>query len=282
MSEVAIVTDSTADIPQEMLKKYQMQVAPQILIWDNQTYQDGVDIQPREFYQKLQKAKTIPTTSQATPDAFRKIFEKELQAGKKVLAILISDQLSGTIASAQQAKELFPGEPIEIVNSYTAAMAMGFQVIAAARAAQEGADLAECKTIAERARQHTGVLFAVDTLEFLYRGGRIGGATRLLGTAINIKPILEISEGHVEPIEKVRTRKKSLSRLIELAEQRIDGRRPVHMAILHASAPEQAEQTYSQVNGKFEPVETFCAEVGPVLGTHVGPGTLGIAYMAGM
>jgi DegV family protein with EDD domain len=282
MSEVAIVTDSTADIPHEMLKEYQIQVAPQILIWDNQTYQDGVDIHPREFYQKLQKAKTIPTTSQATPEAFREIFEKELQDGKKVLAILISDQLSGTIASAQQAKELFPGEPIEIVNSYTAAMAMGFQVIAAARAAQEGANLAECKSIAERARQHTGVLFAVDTLEFLHRGGRIGGATRLLGTAINIKPILEISEGHVEPIEKVRTRKKSLSRLIELAEQRIDGRHPVHMAILHASAPEQAEQTLSQVNGKFKPVETLCAEVGPVLGTHVGPGTLGIAYMAGM
>ncbi|MEJ2709424.1 MAG: DegV family protein [Anaerolineales bacterium] len=282
MSEVAIVTDSTADIPHEMLKKYQIQVAPQILIWDNQTYQDGVDIHPREFYQKLQKAKTIPTTSQATPEAFREIFEKELQDGKKVLAILISDQLSGTIASAQQAKELFPGEPIEIINSYTAAMAMGFQVVAAARAAQEGANLAECKSIAERARQHTGVLFAVDTLEFLYRGGRIGGATRLLGTAINIKPILEISEGHVEPIERVRTRKKSLSRLIELAEQRIDGRHPVHMAILHASVPEQAEKTLSQVNGKFESVETFCAEVGPVLGTHVGPGTLGIAYMAGM
>jgi DegV family protein with EDD domain len=282
MSEVAIVTDSTADIPQEMIKKYQIQVAPQILIWDNQTYQDGVEIHPREFYEKLQKSKTIPTTSQATPGSFREIFQEQLEAGKKVLAILISDQLSGTIDSAQQAKELFPGEPVEIVNSYTAAMAMGFQVITAARAAQEGASLAECKAIAEQARQHTGVLFAVDTLEFLHRGGRIGGATRLLGTAINIKPILEISNGHVEPLEKVRTRKKSLNRLIELVDQRIDGKRPIHMAVLHASAPEQAEETHAQVNSKFEPQETFCAEVGPVLGTHVGPGTLGIAYMAGM
>ncbi len=120
-------------------------------------------------------------------------------------------------------------------------MAMGFHVLAAARAAADGASLAECKAIAEKAREHTGVIFAVDTLEFLHRGGRIGGAARLLGTALNMKPILEVTGGRVEAIERVRTRSKSLNRLVELVEERIAGRQPVRLATLHANSPEDAK-----------------------------------------
>ena len=282
MSKVALVTDSTACIPKDLMQKYQISVAPQVLVWGEETFLDGVDIQPDEYYIRLRNSKIMPTTSQASPQSFNDIYSHLLEEGYEVLTILLSAQLSGTLISAQQALENFPGAPVEIIDSYTVAMAMGFQVLAAARAAEQGANLAECKAIAEQARQKTGVIFAVDTLEFLHRGGRIGGGARLLGTALNLKPIFEISGGQVEPVEKVRTRKKSISRLLELIDERIDGKQPIRLATLHADSPQEACQIMELVNSRFEAVESLFTVVSPVVGTHAGPGTVGVAYMAGM
>jgi len=159
---------------------------------------------------------------------------------------------------------------------------MGFQVLTVARAAESGASLAECVALAEKARQHTGVVFAVDTLEFLHRGGRIGGASRFLGTALNIKPILEVVDGRVEAIERVRTRNKSLQRLVEIIEERIAGRTPVRLATLHAIAPDEAKQLMDMANARLHVIENVFSEVSPVVATHAGPGTVGLAFMAGM
>lgn len=282
MSKVAIVTDSTAYIPQNFLDEYQITVAPQVLIWGEQTYEDGVDIQPDEFYRRLKTANIMPTTSQVTIPNFHKIFQNLLDQGKEILAILISAKLSGTIDSAIQAKGMLPGAPIEIVDSYSTAMAMGFQVLTVARAAQNGASLEECKRLAEEVRNHTGVVFAVDTLEFLHRGGRIGGGSRFLGTALNIKPLLEVRGGRVEALERVRTRKKSLLRLIEIIEERTKGKSPIRLATLHANAEEEARELLEELNRRLSPAETIFSTVSPVIGTHAGPGTVGIAYLAGM
>jgi len=282
MSKVAVVTDSTAYIPQNFLQEYQITVAPQILIWGDQTYEDGVDIQPEEFYARLKTATVMPSSSQVAIPKFRDIFQTLLDQGKEIIAILISSKLSGTIDSAQQAKEMLPGAPIEIIDSYTTAMAMGFQVLTVARAAQSGSSLAECKRLAEEARNHTGVVFAVDTLEFLHRGGRIGGGSRFLGTALNIKPILEVRGGRVEAVERVRTRKKSLLRLMEIIEERVQGKTPLRLATLNANAEEDARFLLSELSKKLNPVESIFSTVSPVIGTHAGPGTVGIAYMAGM
>jgi DegV family protein with EDD domain len=282
MPKVALVTDSTSYIPPEYIRQYDISVAPQILIWGEETFQDGVDIQPDEFYTRLKTARIMPSTSQATPGTFHKIFSNLLEQDYQVLAILISEKLSGTIASAIQARENFPGAPIEIVDSYTTAMAMGFQVLSVARAAAEGATLAECKALAEEARKHTGVVFAVDTLEFLHRGGRIGGGSRFLGTALNIKPILEVVNGRVEAVERVRTRQKSLDRLLDLVQERIAGRTPVRLATLHAQAPEEAQKLLEMGGKRFDAIESIFSEVSPVVGTHAGPGTVGLAFMAGM
>lgn len=282
MPKVAIVTDSTAYIPKDLVEQYHITVAPQILVWGNETFRDGIDIQPEEFYNRLRKASTMPTTSQVSIASFQQIFRQLLDEGCEVLAILISKLLSGTIDSAVQARDLLPGAPIEIVDSKTTAMAMGFQVLAAARAAQEGASLAECKALAEKASQHVGVIFAVDTLEFLHRGGRIGGGARFLGTALNIKPILEVRGGKVEAVERVRTRSKSLQRVVEMVGERIAGKQPVRLATLHANAPDDARQILEMANQRFNPVESIFSEVSPVVGTHAGPGTVGLAYMAGM
>lgn len=282
MSKVAIVTDSTATIPQETLDKYDIKVAPQILIWGEETLLDGIDITPSEFYDRLQTDKISPTTSQVTPAIFKEIFEQLLEEDRQILAILISTKLSGTIESANQALKFFPKAPIEIVDSQSVAMALGFQALVAARAAQEGASLAECKKLVEASILQTGVVFAVGTLEYLHRSGRIGGGTRFLGTALNIKPILEVKDGRIEAVERVRTRRKSITRLIELVEERIAGRKPVHLAVLHAKAPHEAKVLMADVSKTIEAVETHFTEVSPVVGNNAGPGTVGLAYLAGM
>jgi DegV family protein with EDD domain len=282
MSKIAIVTDSTGSVPDEFLSKYPIFVAPQVLIWGEQTFEDGVDIRPSEFYARLKSSKTMPTTSQVTPGSFRKVFSKLLEQDYQILAILISEGLSGTLASAIQAKEMFPGAAIELVDSHTTSLAMGFQVFKVAEALEQGANLTECKQLAERAREHVGVCFAVDTLEFLHRGGRIGGGSRFLGTALNIKPILEVVGGRVEAIERVRTRKKSLGRLVELVEQRIAGRQPVRLGALYTDIPDEAQELLSEASGRIECIQSVISEVSPVIGTHAGPGTVGLAFMAGL
>jgi DegV family protein with EDD domain len=279
MAKVAIVTDSTAYIPQNMMKPYPITVLPQVLIWGEETFRDGVDIQPVEFYTRLAKATVMPSTSQVSPADFEKAFRELKALGYDVLAITISDLLSGTMASAIQAKAALDGQPIELVDSNTTAMAMGFQVLAAAKAAVKGASLAECKAIAEAARPRTGVIITVETLEFLHRGGRIGSAQKFLATALNIKPIIEVTGGKLEGIEKVRTRRKALARLVELVGERTGGKKPVQIAVLHANSPEDAEATLELAKSTYQVTEGVVTDVSPVIGTHVGPGTVGICWM---
>jgi DegV family protein with EDD domain len=282
VSKIAIVTDSTSSVPDEFLKKYPIFVAPQVLIWGEETFEDGVDIHPSEFYARLKVSKTMPTTSQVTPGSFLKIFSSLIDQDYQILAVLISEKLSGTIASAVQAKEMFPGAEIELVDSYTTSLGMAFPILAVAEAIEQGANLAECKQLAEKAREHVGVCFAVDTLEFLHRGGRIGGGSRFLGTALNIKPLLEVTGGRVEAVERVRTRKKSLSRLVELVEQRIAGRKPVRLGALYTNIPLEAQDLLAEASQRIDCTQSLIAEVSPVIGTHAGPGTVGLAFMAGI
>ena len=240
MSKVAIVTDSTATIPVDIMEQFPLYEVPQVLIFGEEVLEDRVDIQPTQFYERLETDPIHPTTSQVTPASFQKIFGKLVEDGYDILAVLVSPKLSGTVESANQVKDMYPDAAIEIFNSESVAMGLGWQALTAARAAKEGATLAECKEVVEKAKPLTGVVFAVDTLEYLHRGGRIGGGAKFLGTALNFKPILEIRDGGVESLERVRTRKKSLARVIRLVEERIAGRTPLHLATLHAKAEEDA------------------------------------------
>jgi DegV family protein with EDD domain len=284
MSKVAVITDSTAYIPNSLVAAHSITVAPQVLIWGEETFRDGVDIMPDEFYKRLGTAKVMPTTSQVAIGDMKTAFERLLESGHDILGIFISAKLSGTMQSAIQARELLPqaAEKISVVDSHSTAMAMGFQVLLAARAAQDGANLIECQRLAEKAREHTGVYFVVDTLEFLRRGGRIGGAQALLGSALNIKPILELRDGRIESVEKVRTKSKAMDRMIDLVSQHIAGRTPVRLATLHANAEPEARAVLATASLRLKPIESVFASVSPVIGTHAGPGTVGLAFMAGM
>lgn len=281
MSKFAIVTDSTSYIPSDLVQKYGITVAPQVLIWDNQTYRDGIDIQPAEFYNRLKTAKGMPSTSQVSPATMQEIFQGLVEKGLPVLGIFISSKLSGTLQSAIQAKEMMgsAGEKVTLVDSQSTAMALGFQALAAARAMEAGASLEECAAMAARAHERTGVFFAVDTLEFLHRGGRIGSAQRFIGSALNLKPILAVKEGKVEGIERIRTKSKAHDRVLELVAEQVKGKSNIRLATLHANSAEDAKHLLDRAADELSPVESLFTEVSPVVGTHAGPGTVGLAYM---
>ena len=282
MSKVAVVTDSTATIPKDVMEQYPLWEVPQVLIFGEETLEDRVDIQPGEFYTRLETDPVHPTTSQVTPASFKKVFGPLLDDGYDILAVLVSPKLSGTVESANQVKAMYPDAAIEVFDSESVAMGLGWQALMAARAAKEGATLAECTELVQKVKPMTGVVFAVDTLEYLHRGGRIGGGAKFLGTALNFKPILEIREGAVESVERVRTRKKSLARVVRLIEERIGGRKPLHLATLHAKAEEDARWLLEVGCAHLNPDEKMYAEVSPVVGTHGGPGVVGLAFLAGM
>lgn len=284
MSKVAVVTDSTAYIPPQLMEGYPITVVPLQLIWGDETFLDGVNIQPSEFYRRLPDAKVMPTTSQPTPAAFIDVYRKLLDQGYDIVSAHISSKLSGTVDSALQAKAHFPDAQIEVIDTLSTSMAMGYPVLSAARAAVNGATLTECKTIIERGCANSGILFSLNTLEFLRRGGRIGGAAAFLGTALNLKPILELVNGKVEAIERVRTMSKSIDRQLDLFMERIGSRRPVRIAALHANSPEPASHLLEravQRLSKEEVTEAVMTDVSPVIGVHTGPGCVGLVFVAG-
>jgi len=286
MNKVMVVTDSTSNIPTQMMNGNPVQVLPLQVIWDHKVYKDGVDIQPMEFYQRLAVDKVMPSTSQTTPEEFKATYAQLIEHGYDILSIHISSKLSGTMDSAIQAKRAFPGANIELVDSFSTSMAMGFQVLSAARMAAIGANLAECKSVALEATKHTGVYFALNTLEFLHRGGRIGGAAAFMGTMLNLKPLLELREGRIEAVERVRTFSKTVDRLLDLVEARLKNEKgPIRLAAIHANEPEKVEQLLERAIKRFSNTvvtDAVISTVSPVLGTHTGPGALGLAFMSGM
>ena len=284
MSKIAVVTDSTTYMPPELVKKHNITIAPQVLIWGDQAYKDGVDIQSGEFFTRLKTAKVMPTTSQVAVVSFQEIFQDLVNKDFEVLALLVSSKLSGTNQSAMQAKDLMgsAGEKVHVVDSQSVAMALGFQALAVARALEGGASLKDAIALAEKSHEYTGVFFAVDTLEFLHRGGRIGGAQRFIGSVLNMKPILAIHEGRVEGIERIRTKSKAHDRVLELVSERAKGKSPIRLATLHANAVEDAKALLARAEKELNPVESILTEVSPTVGTHAGPGTVGLAFMAGM
>jgi len=283
MAKVAVVTDSTANIPDELTKDHSIYSVPLQIIWGEETYLDRVTIQSAEFYERLPQAKVMPTTSQPTPAAFSELYGRLLERGYDIISMHIANKLSGTLDSARQARQEFPSANIEIIDSNMTAMALGFPVLTVAKAAAQGASLQECVSLAEHALGNVGVLFVVSTLEFLRRGGRIGGAAAFLGTALSLKPILELRDGRIEAIERVRTMGKAVDRLLDLFEDRIGSRRPVYIASLHANAPAEARILLNRALERFDAGDvrdSLLTGISPVLGTHTGPGCVGLAYMA--
>ncbi len=280
-NNIAVVVDSTTTMPEGYLSGLEIKSAPAIIIWGEEELRDGIDIQADEFYARLATAKEMPSTSQATPVMFKQLYDELGAKGFEILTVTISSKLSGMYASAVQAKDMMTNATIEVVDSFTAAMCVGLSLGRVYEAIKQGANLEKCRQVVEHALENTGVLLTVDTLDYLHRGGRIGGAQKFLGSALQLKPILEVTDGGFEGLEKVRTRRKALDRLVDLTIERIGGRRPVEIAAMHANAESVAQELIQKMHDRIEIAASYVTAVSPAVGVHLGPGTVGIVFMAG-
>lgn len=277
MKKIAIVTDSTANLAPDFVKANDITVIPLNLHWDEDLYRDGVNITPSEFYDKLAKSSSIPSTSQPTYGEFEVIFKDLAAKNDAVIAVLISSGISGTVDSALMAQKHLAPMPIEVVDSKTSSSGLALLVKALVKARADGLDVPQLMDLAQRIVDNSSIFFMVDTLKYLHKGGRIGGASALLGGALEIKPILTLSrEGKIEALEKVRTKKKAVQRLMDLVVEKAAGKH-AHIGILHAQAPEDAQAIHSALVERVDAAEMEIDQLTPVIGTHVGPGTLGIA-----
>jgi len=272
-----IVTDSSAGLPRDLLEAYNIEVVPLKVHFGETTYREGEDLDNEQFYQLLSQAEQLPTTSQPSAGEFYEVYSRLTANGDSVISIHISSKMSGTCQSAMAAKAMLPQADITVIDTLSASMGHGMIVLAAAEAAREGKSRDEVVALAERLIKGIQIVFIVDTLEYLQKGGRIGGAAAFIGTLLNVKPLLEIRDGRVEALEKVRSRKKAVQRSLEILAERFDGQSPLRMAILHARCPEEAEMLAQRVRELFACSRLYLAELSPVIGTHAGPGTLGLA-----
>ena len=277
--KVAIVTDSTADLPPELVEELGVTIVPLQVIFGDEAYREGVDITTEEFYERLVKSRQLPTTSAPSVGDFQEVYERLLEEVDSIVSIHIGAKLSGTVQAAHTARQsLAKPERIEIVDSQAVSVAIGFAVMEAVEAARAGAKLAEVKAAAESAVQRTHVRFMLDTLEYVRRGGRIGRARAYLGTLLRVKPILSFREGEVYPEERVRTRARGLERMIQWAVRHQKVKRAV---VAHSTTLDEAESIRERLAMAFPSVKVYLIRFGPVLGTHGGPGTIGVGIMEG-
>ncbi|WP_238649821.1 DegV family protein [Paenibacillus piscarius] len=281
MNRTVIVTDSTSDIPPALAEQYGIEVVPLTLMFGEEAFRDNVDLTPEQFYERLPRSPQLPTTSQPSPVEYMNVYRRiqEQYPGSPILSFHISSGLSGTYQSAVLAKSMLEedGEAITVVDSLSASYGFGFMVVEAARLAQQGQEPAAILEQVERLRQSRKLYFLVDTLEYLQKGGRIGKASAILGTLLNIKPILSIdAEGIIYAVEKVRGRKKAVARMIELFKADLPGVNNINVAVGHTAEPASGEEFLRELAGHFTLKEKVLTNVGPVVGSHVGNGTLAV------
>lgn len=276
MSVVKIVTDSTADLPKELAAKYGITVVPlKVIFNDDEPLRDGVDIDTEQFYRRQVEKKEYSRTSQPTPAEFSKVYQELSLYGDSIISIHLSSGLSGTCQSAQMAKEMLPGADIEVIDSKMASMGHGLIALEAARAAAEGKSKDEILGIVRHMIEGAMLYFIVDTLEYLARGGRIGKAQALLGNILSIKPVLYLKDGVVHPLEKIRGRAKAIERLSQIIEEKV-GKRRVKCSLVHGMDPDGMKQLYQKIVPLLNCDEPVCSTLGAVIGTHTGPGVLGV------
>lgn len=278
---IRIITDSTCEAPAEVLHHPCVTVVPLSVVFGQEALRDGLEITREQFWDRLPKSNPLPTTSQAAPSDFLSLFESFTEAGDEVIALPLSGKLSGTLSSAIIAYESHPGWPVEVVDSKSVSIGLGLLVQAAVKMVDAGATRAEIVARLLALRETVQIVFVLETLEYLQKGGRIGKAQAFMGTLLKFKPLLGIVEGEVVPLARVRSRAKALEAAQDLLLKGTSARgAAVQMAVTHALAPEEAWSLGAQLSKAFGTPNFFVADLGPVLGVHVGPGTIGAAAVA--
>jgi DegV family protein with EDD domain len=275
---IGIITDSTCDIPEHLVDQYGITIVPQYIIWGNEQFKDRIELKPLEFYQRLLVDETKPTTSQASVVDFKNVYDKVFQQGAQELIVLtVSSAMSGTYQMAKEAAKLV-NFPVSVVDSKGPTMTLGWQVLAAARARDVGADVKSILETIDNVRKRMVQFVAMDTLEYLQKGGRIGGAVKWVGGLLQVKPLVSINHetGLVEPVTLARTHKALIENMYKKFFEKLDIEKKLHIAVLHGNALEKAEELAARIQSDYNPVELLINMTGPVLGINTGPGALAL------
>ena len=267
-----VVTDSTSDVPPEWCERYAIEVVPLRVLFGNESFRDGVDLTTDQFFSRLRQADRLPTTSAPSPGDFAEVYRRLSRECDGVVSIHISGELSGTVEAARVGAAAVEGFPVHVVDSRCLTICVAYLC----RAAAEAETLEEAARRVEERVPKQRILALLDTLKYLEMGGRIGRAQALLGSMLDVKPILGVADGRVAPLDRVRTRAKAIPRLLERLREDLPVER---LAVMHAQAPEDAERMRARLAADLTDVEVEVGEIGAVLGTHVGPGAVGLTYI---
>jgi DegV family protein with EDD domain len=285
MAKVGVVVDSGVSIPEELIKEYGIEVVPLVTVFGDKIYRDRIDLKtPSELFDLIKKSDKFPTTSAPSPTDYLERYKRISQRADSIFYLAMSSKLSVSFNSATMAKEMaeneLPNVQIEVFDAMTTVGAAGFIALAAARAGASGKNLAQVVKIAKEVRSKVTMMFIMDTLSYLAKSGRIGKAQALMGNMLNIKPIVEIptSSGRVEPVTRVRTKPKAIKQLLEIVEQRVGMKKPVHIMVEHTAVPEEAEKLKEMVSARFNCAELLLCEFNPTGAVTIGPGNLGLSF----
>lgn len=276
MTSLGIVTDSTADLSPEVQARLGVAMVPLIINWDGQTYRDKLDLTPTEFYRRLRTSKSLPKTGAPSLAAFEATFREQLKEHEAVLCLSLAAALSGTCDVARRAAESVDPQRISVIDSGSVSVCIGWLAELAISLAAQDLPAAEIAGRVETARSRLRVLALLETLTFLQRGGRIGRAAALAGTLLSVKPILSVRDGEVGPVERVRTMNGAVRRLVEL----VGAEGPLErLGVVHADSPAYAAEVEDLLHARFPEVSVDRGELGPVVGTHGGPGVIGVGFL---
>ncbi len=275
---VRVLTDSTADLPAELAEELGITIVRLQILFGEESYEDGADLDSEEFFRRLQDSAELPTTSQPSLGQMLQVYESLAEETDQILSIHLSSGFSGTMETSRQAADAVSDScRIEVIDSGTVSIAMGFAVIAAARAARDGADLDACAEVARSVLSRQRLAVMLDTLEYLRRGGRIGRAQAFLGGLLRVKPILTVRDGVAFPLSRVRTRKKAIEEVLRLC---LDQGPIDEAAVMHATSPDDALALAEEIKRRQPGLPVHVGRIGPVIGAHGGPGLLGVAVVA--
>jgi DegV family protein with EDD domain len=281
-NRVAVVTDTTACIPQDMVEEYGIELVPIELIFGDRVYRDGVDITPAEFYDMLRRTEKLPTTSGSVALTYLEAYRRASRRADGIVCITESSKFSGMFNSARLAKEMageeLPGLSIELAECSTAAAGQGLVALAAARVAASGKSLAEVVAFVRRLMHRVYLFASLDSLKYLVKGGRVPQAASLVNSILNIKPVFSVNGGAAHTLALPRSTASAIKRILKLMKAKIDKGQAIHVAVMHADVLEQAELLSRQIAARFNVAEIFITEFTPVMGVHTGPGVIGVAF----
>ncbi len=281
MKKVAIVTDTTACIPDEQVAKYEIELVPVTLVFEGKAYRDGIDISPGEFYKLLRKEKKPPTTAASSPTPYLAAYRQASERAESILCLTEPSKFSALYSSAclamDMARTLLPAE-IEVLNGTTAAAGLGLVTLAAARAAAEDKSLSEVMEVANSIMSRVNLFATLDTLHYLVKSGRVPQAAALVNSLLKIKPVFTLNHSDAHTVALPRTIPSAIKQMLKLMEQHTTERKPLHVAVMHADAMDKAVALKNRISSQFNCTELFITEFTPVMGVHTGPGLLGIAF----